>query len=263
MQIYISWSGPASYKVALLLRDLIHTILPGVEVWVSAEDIKDGARWSPDLVRILDQSSFKILCADPSNHQTNWFNFEVGAIAKSTPKWHIKVFLTSLKPGDLRGPIASYQTVRLDKEDMRRMLEDIHANIPSVQISKPEMVENLGYEWPDFQKAVKNIHLEPVSSTLQVEPKTVKRSIEPALEYIDEVDEKILTLLFINEGIDEEKIATTVYLGRGDCLKHLIELEKKKLVWSNLSFGTRRWYVTENGKKYLPGVYQGYSPEGE
>ena len=94
MQIYISWSGPASYKVALLLRDLVHTILPGVEVWVSAEDIKDGARWSPDLVRILEQSAFKILCADPSNHQTNWFNFEVGAIAKSTPKWHIKVFLT-------------------------------------------------------------------------------------------------------------------------------------------------------------------------
>jgi len=233
-----------------------------MDVWVSAEDIKDGARWSPELVRIFDQTSFKILCADPTNQQSSWFNFEVGAIAKSTHKWNIKVFLIELKPGELRGPLSSYQTVRLDKEDVRRLLEDIHANIPSVQVPKQEMVENLGYEWPDFQKAVKGIHMEPISPTVQMDATPTDRKSESTLEYIDEVDEKILTLLFINEGIDEEKIATTVYLGRGDCLKHLIDLEKKELVWSNLSFGTRRWYVTEKGKRYLPGIYQGYGTEG-
>jgi hypothetical protein len=263
MQIYIGWSGQASYKVALSLRDLIYVVLPGVEVWMSAEDIKDGARWSPDLIRILDQTPIKILCVDPSNHKSNWLNFEVGAIAKSTQKWNIKVFLLELKPDDIRGPMSRYQTVRLDEDDVRRMFEDIHASISGVEISKQDMVENLGYEWTDFKKMIKNITLDPTTSTEQpVESKPI-RDISASLEYIDEVDEKILTLLFINEGIEEEKIATTVYLGRGECLKHLIEMERKELVWSNLSFGTRRWYVTEKGKQYLPGVYQGYGADSE
>jgi hypothetical protein len=262
MQIYISWSGPASFKIASILRDFIRDVLPGIETWVSSEDIKEGARWSNELVRILDQTSFKIICADPSNHQLNWFNFELGAIAKSTDKWNIKVFLFELKPGDLRGPLSHYQTVRVDKMDVRRLFEDIHANITGVQISKAEMIESINHKWSDFMKGIENVRLEASTTSSDSDVgKSTTAGADSKLEYIDEVDEKILTLLFINQGIDEEKIATTVYLGRGECLKHLIELERKELVWSNLSFGTRRWYVTEKGKKYLPGVYQGYEPE--
>jgi hypothetical protein len=263
MQIYISWSGQASYKVALSLRDLITMVLPGVDVWVSAEDIKDGARWSPELVRIFDQAPFKILCVDPSNQKSNWLNFEAGAISKSTDKWNIKVFLFELEPHDLRGPLTQYQTIRLDEGDVRRLFEDIHANIGEIQIPKQGMIETLGYEWPDFQKIVRNITLDPSIHSVAPDEAIAGQDDGTTLEYVDEVDEKIMTLLFINEGIEEEKIATTVYLGRGECLKHLIDLERKELVWSNLSFGTRRWYITEKGKRYLPGVYQGYGPDGE
>jgi hypothetical protein len=262
MQIYISWSGQASYQVALSIRDLIRAVLPGIEVWVSAEDIKAGSRWSPELIRIFDQMSFSIICVDPSNQRSNWLNFEAGAIAKSIGKWNIKVFLFELTPGDLRGPLTQYQAVRLDIGDVRRMFEDIHANFSGVQISKQVLIESLETEWPDFQKAVKGINLDPIIAPVtqpQKDPSIQGGGAK--LEYIDEVDEKIMTLLFINEGIDEEKIATTVYLGRGECLKHLIELERKELVWSNLSFGTRRWYVSEKGKRYLPGIYQGYGPQ--
>jgi hypothetical protein len=125
------------------------------------------------------------------------------------------------------------------------------------------MIETLGYEWPDFQKIVRNITLDPSIHSVAPDEAIAGQDDGTTLEYVDEVDEKIMTLLFINEGIEEEKIATTVYLGRGECLKHLIDLERKELVWSNLSFGTRRWYITEKGKRYLPGVYQGYGPDGE
>ncbi len=261
MQIYISWSGQSSYKVALALRDLIFTILPGIDVWMSAEDIKDGARWSPELARILDQSVMKILCVDPPNQSSSWLIFEAGAIAKSTDKWNIKIFLFELKLEELRGPLSQYQTVLLDESDVRRMFEDIHAIIDGVKISKQEMVENLGYEWPDFKKTVQNITLESGIPSIQAKETGTERDEVTTLEYIDEVDEKILTLLFINEGIEEEKIATTVYLGRGECLRHLIDLEGKELVRSTLSYGIRRWYITDKGKKYLPGVYQGYESE--
>jgi hypothetical protein len=264
MQLYISWSGQISYKVALSVRDLVRKVLPDIDVWVSAEDINAGSRWSPELIRIFDQMAFSIICVDPSNQRSNWLNYETGAIAKSIGRWKINVFLFDLPPDGLRGPLTQYQTIRLELMDVRKMFENIHANISGIRISKQVLNENLTMEWPEFQKIMQDIHLEPaIAPSVQLQPATQPQGDGSKLEYIDDVDEKIMTLLFINEGIDEEKIATTVYLGRGECLRHLIDLESKELVWSNLSFGTRRWYVTDKGRKYLPGVYQGYGPDGE
>jgi len=262
MQIYISWSGQTSYTLALLLRDLIRSVLPDIELWLSADDIKDGSRWSPDLIRILDQASFGIICADPSNHLSPWLIFETGALAKAIDKWSIQVVLFELSPADMRGPLTQYQPVRIDKADMRRMFEDIHANLVQARTSRQQMLDLLEEAWPAFKRKTAQINLNAVpDGTPEARPGNAERKSGETLDYIDEVDEKILALLFVNEGIEEEKIATTVYLGRGVCLQHLIGLEQKKLVWSNLSFGTRRWYITDLGKKYLPGVYQGYSPQ--
>jgi hypothetical protein len=257
MQVFISWSGQVSYQLALLLRDLIRLVLPGIEPWVSSEDIMDGSRWSPDLVRILDQTTFGIICADPSNHTSNWLNFELGALAKSIEKWNIKVFLYELKPGELRGPLTQYQPVKIEKREVARMLEDIQANFTNIQVSQTELVANLDKHWPGFYTKVAQLNLDStLSPASQQQESLLEEESLVAMGYIDEVSEKILALLCVNESIDEDKIATTVYLPRGETLKYLIELEKKNLVWSKMSFGTRRWYITDLGRKFLPGIYQ-------
>lgn len=257
MPIYLGWSGQASYKVAQELHKLVRTALPGQDSWVSAEDIQDGARWSPELVRILDQASFCIICVDPSNFLSHWLHFEVGAIAKATSKWQVRIFLNELIPSDLRGPLTLFQAVRLEKGDVQRLFEDIHANLTQATVSHINMVSNLETAWPEFLENVTQINL-----TLSVKQKdhaapAVKEKPDLMLNaYINEIDEKILALLCVNDGLEEEKIATTVYLPRGVCQQHLIDLENQELVWSNLLFGMRRWFITDLGKRYLPAFYQ-------
>ena len=255
MQVYISWSGKISYRIAQLLRDLIRSIFPDLEPWVSAEDIEEGARWSPDLLKILDQADFSIICVDPSNFLSHWLHFEAGAITKSIKKWNIKVFLYELTQGELKGSLGLFQTVRIDKAEIRRMLEDIHANYIQVPISQMEVVAHLEDAWPEFRDEIAKINKDPTPTKTQKED-TPGKEFDPKQVYLDEIDEKLLALLCVNEGIEDERIATTVYLPRGTCLQHLIEMENKELVWSNLSFGVRRWYITNFGKKFLPAFYQ-------
>lgn len=257
MQVYISWSGQASYKLANLLRDFLHLVLPGLSTWVSAEDIDDGARWSPDLIRILDKTTFSIVCVNPSNHLSPWLQFELGAISKAMGKWNIRVLLNDIKPSELRGPLTHFSPLAIEKNNILRLIEDIRANFNQIQLSEQDLIYNLDKAWPDFLKNVSQISLAAPSVTKaeQRDKKVVDTSGE-TLEYVNEAGEKILALVSVNEGIDEDRIATTLYLRRGDTLLQLISLEKMGLVWSNLSFGTRRWYITDLGRKYLPGFYQ-------
>ena len=256
MQIYISWSGQTSYRAAVLLRELIRSQLVGLEPWVSAEDIRHGSRWSTDLLKILDQITFSIICVDPSNHQSQWLNFEFGAIAKTLGKWSIRVLLYEIKSDELMGPLTQYQHVKIDQHDFLRLLEDIQANFPHIEITQDELKANLAKAWPDFYRNISKISLETPENLGQEEAGQEGDPNRTAINYIDEVDEKILALLCVNEGIDEFKISTTVYQNRNETLKHLINLENMNLVWSNMSFGTRKWYITELGRKYLPGIYQ-------
>ena len=243
---------------------MIRSIFPGQEVWVSAEDIQDGARWSPDLLRILDRASFCILCVDPFNAYSPWLHFELGAIAKATSKWHIRVLLNELAPEELKGPMTLFQGVKIEKGDVRRMIEDIHANLSNSPLNHVQVIANLEEAWPAFQESVSQMNLELSIKTKEKRAETEKKAgaekKEPgepvSMAHINEVDEKILVLLCVNDGLEEEKIATTVYLPRGSAQHHLIELEKKELVWSNLMFGVRRWFITDLGKKYLPAYYQ-------
>jgi hypothetical protein len=246
MPIYMSWSGQTSFKVAQILNQMIRSVFPGQETWVSVEDIHEGARWSPELLRILDRASFCILCVDPSNAHSPWLHFELGAIAKATSKWHIRVLLNELAPEELKGPLTLFQGVKIEKGDVRRMIEDIHANLSNSPLNHVQINLELSMKTKE-----KRAETEKKAGTERQE------SGEPVpMAHINEVDEKILVLLCVNDGLEEEKIATTVYLPRGSAQHHLIELERKELVWSNLMFGVRRWFITDLGKKYLPAYYQ-------
>jgi hypothetical protein len=183
-------------------------------------------------------------------------NFELGAIAKSIGKWNIKILLYELRPGELQGPLTHFQLVKVNEHDVLRLLEDIIANFSHLEVSQIDLAANLKEAWPEFNKKIGQISLSTAETD---DDQTIEGDSEShrfILEYIDEVDEKILALLCVNEGIDDDKIATTVYQTRSETLKHLVKLEKMNLVWSNMSFGSRKWYITDLGRKYLPGIYQ-------
>ena len=164
-------------------------------------------------------------------------------------------FLFQLQPRDINGPLTQFNTVMLDQQDVFKMIDAIHMNLPGSALTTWELQKAFDKSWPDFTDKLNELKITLAKQTPK--PKEIiDETSSEGTEYIDEVDEKILVLLHINTGIEEDKLASRVYLSRGECLKHLISLEKKKMVWSKMTFGTRSWYITDLGKKYLPGIYQ-------
>ena len=86
MRVFISWSGNKSHKVALVFRDWLPSVIQSIEPYVSSEDIDKGARWSTDIAKELENSTFGILCVTKDNLEAPWLSFEAGALSKTMDK---------------------------------------------------------------------------------------------------------------------------------------------------------------------------------
>ncbi len=198
-----------------------------------------------------------MVCLDPSNILNRWLQFEAGAIAKTLPSDKIRLVRLGLHSENVQGPLSQFDSISTDKADVFSLLELIRTSIEQFTISHLELRANLDINWSDFETKLAKMDFESIPVKPEpIQPFDFSEDDSAAVEYLDSVEEKIIQLLFVNNGIDDDKISSLVYLSRGQCLQYLIAMEKKNLVWSNLNSGVRFWYITELGKKYLPGVYQ-------
>ncbi|OAQ38189.1 hypothetical protein A5893_15435 [Pedobacter psychrophilus] len=127
MKVFLSWSGDLSHKVALELREWIPFVIQSVEPYVSSEDIDKGSRWSIDIAKELEDSSFGILCVTPQNIDAPWLNFEAGALSKAFTTSNVSPFLFGLKPSDLKkSPLLQFQSTLYDKKDLLKLVLSIN-----------------------------------------------------------------------------------------------------------------------------------------
>jgi hypothetical protein len=126
MKVFISWSGDLSNKVALELREWLPSVIQAIEPYVSSEDIDKGTRWSSDISKELEASSFGIKCVTPENLGASWINFEAGALSKTLDKSRVCPFLFQLKRSEVQGPLLQFQSTIYDREDVLKLLHSIN-----------------------------------------------------------------------------------------------------------------------------------------
>lgn len=141
MKVFISWSGDISLKVAQLLRDWLPYVINAIEPYVSSEDIDKGARWSTDIAKELENSTFGILCVTRDNLNAPWLSFEAGALSKTMEKSFVTPFLFDIKRSEVQGPILQFQSTIIEKEDIKRLLKTLNkvcgeASIPDERLDK-------------------------------------------------------------------------------------------------------------------------------
>lgn len=122
MKVFLSWSGELSHKTALVFRDWLPSVIQSIVPYVSSEDIDKGARWSTDIAKELENSTFGVLCVTKENVHAPWLTFEAGALSKTMEKSAVSPFLFDIKRSEVSGPILQFQSTIFDKEDIKKLV---------------------------------------------------------------------------------------------------------------------------------------------
>lgn len=126
MKVFLSWSGGRSHKVALVFRDWLPSVIQEIVPYVSSEDIDKGARWSTDIAKELEDSTFGILCVTRDNITAPWLTFEAGALSKTMDKSFVSPFLFDIKRSEVNGPILQFQSTVFEKEDLFKLVSTMN-----------------------------------------------------------------------------------------------------------------------------------------
>ena len=126
MKVFLSWSGTRSHQVALIFRDWLPSVIQAIVPYVSSEDIDKGARWSTDIAKELEDSTFGILCVTRENINAPWLTFEAGALSKTMDKSFVSPFLFDIKRSEVDGPLLQFQSTVLDKDDIKKLLKTLN-----------------------------------------------------------------------------------------------------------------------------------------
>ena len=165
MKVFISWSGNTSLKVAQIFRDWIPSVIQSIEPYVSSEDIDKGARWSTDIAKELEDSTFGILCVTKDNLQAPWLSFEAGALSKTMEKSFVTPFLFDIKRSEVQGPILQFQSTIFEKEDIKKLIVTLNKACGDTGISSEQRLNKAFEVWyPTLEESLNALKKESSNS---------------------------------------------------------------------------------------------------
>lgn len=193
MKVFISWSGNISWKVAVIFRDWLPSVIQSLEPYVSSEDIDKGARWSTDIAKELEDSTFGILCVTKENLEAPWLSFEAGALSKTMEKAFVTPFLFDIKRSEVQGPILQFQSTIFHKDDIKKMVQTLNKACGDTGISKQRLNKSFEVWYPTLEKELTEVKNESSNTNEEV--------ITEDNNYSSEILEEILELSRDNQKL--------------------------------------------------------------
>ena len=161
MDVFVSWSGVTSRKVAEALRDWLPDPIPALKPWMSDEDLESGSRWGAELETQLVSARVGILCVTPENLDARWIHFEAGAISKSSKgQTLVCPYLCGLQLNTLKWPLRQFQAVNADRAGTRRLVRTLNRALPpSKRVEEARLDRAFGRCWKDLSKRLATVAL--------------------------------------------------------------------------------------------------------
>lgn len=157
MKVFISWSGTKSHKVAIVFRDWLPSVIQSIEPYVSSEDIDKGARWSTDIAKELEDSTFGLLCVTKENMNAPWLSFEAGALSKTMDKSFVSPFLYDVKRSEVNGPILQFQSTIFQKEDIKKLIKTLNKACGESNIAESRLEKAFDVWYPTLEQELHKI----------------------------------------------------------------------------------------------------------
>lgn len=185
MKVFISWSGEKSWKIAITFRDWLPSVIQSVEPYVSSEDIDKGTRWSTDIAKELEDSTFGILCVTKENLEAPWLSFEAGALSKTIEKSYVAPFLFDIKRSEVKGPILQFQSTIFQKDDIKKMVQTINRACGEAGISEHRLDRAFEVWYPSLENDLKQVAADFSSTPDEIEQETTNSSSDILEEILE------------------------------------------------------------------------------
>ncbi|MFZ2472579.1 MAG: methyltransferase domain-containing protein [Methanothrix sp.] len=147
--IFLSWSQSTSHEIAKTLNILLSEYFENDEVkcWLS-EDIPAGGDWYEAIKNALQQADFGVVCFTPENIDSQWLQFEGGALvssilAKGKHSVPVCPYLFGVRPEHIPKPFSRWQAVTADYEGTKRLFESINSRLEAHQPLSPKRFDTL------------------------------------------------------------------------------------------------------------------------
>ena len=181
MNIFISWSGNLSRKIAEELREWIPCVIQSAKPFVSSEDIRKGNRWYVDVSKKLDKYNFGIVCLTKDNLEAPWILFESGALSKSLSESSLCTLLIGdLQPKDVKPPLSSFQHTKLEKNDFYKLLSSVNDELDEEALTEKTLEKVFEKFWPELENKIDHI----IENTSIDQEDVVERSEKDILEEV-------------------------------------------------------------------------------
>ncbi len=196
MKVFLSWSGDLSHKVALEFREWLPFVIQSVEPYVSSEDIDKGSRWSIDIAKELEDSSFGILCVTPQNIDAPWLNFEAGALSKAFTTSNVSPFLFGLKPSDLKkSPLLQFQSTLYDKKDLLKLVLSINNALGKEKLDESKLKLTFDVWYEQLKAKLDPLLKEAATKTVTKDEELPQNKSNEAVEEILEITREQFKIL--------------------------------------------------------------------
>ena len=159
MEVFISWSGERSEKVAKALHDWLPNVIQSLRPFMSSADIKEGSRWATDIATHLEQAKFGLLCLTPENLEAPWLLFEAGALSKTVESAWVVPYLYKVSPTELQGPLTQFQAATADKDSTQKVITTLNSALGDNKLDEPRLESSFENWWPKLETSLDEIQL--------------------------------------------------------------------------------------------------------
>jgi hypothetical protein len=157
MTVFISWSGISSKEIAEILKDWLPNVIQKIEPWLSTENIDKGSIWNTHILKELNKCFFGIICLTKENINAPWLLFEAGALSKSIDISRVCPFLFRIKPTDITGPLAQFQSTIIEKGDKLKLIKSINNAMGNDGLEENKLEKAFNIWWPEFENRIAKI----------------------------------------------------------------------------------------------------------
>jgi hypothetical protein len=154
MNVFISWSGKTSKRLAEVFRDWIPAVIQAVKPYFSPEDVEKGARWYPEISKKLEQCDAGLICLTRENLEAPWIMFEAGALSKSVERSRLIPLLFGIDTADIKGPLIQFQAAPFNKEEIKKLLKTINSALGDAALDRSVLDSVFEKWWPELESNI-------------------------------------------------------------------------------------------------------------